>query len=253
MVGWPQNTGLGRSVVVLSFMAAAWLGMPAVPSGAVADPGAARKTTGRISGQVLVGGPITVRKPRFRLYTDYGPGSIAAPIAAEPAKQQVLVYLDSVPRDVLLPNRLTPPAMQQHDERFVPHVLPVVEGSVVEFPNTDPFFHNVFSLSSAKSFDLGRYAQGESRSVRFDAPGIVQVFCHIHSDMSAYIVVLRNPFYTTPDADGRFVLEGVPPGSYEVVGWHERARPVSHRVTVAPGETTEIQIVIPTLDKEPSG
>jgi len=85
------------------------------------------------------------------------------------------------------------PVISQADETFLPHVLPVICGTTVNFPNGDPFFHNVFSLSSAKSFDLGRYPKYQIRSVRFDRPGIVKVFCHIHSHMSAVVLVAMMP------------------------------------------------------------
>ena len=203
--------------------------------------------TGRISGRVYVGDPVKTRKPRFRLYTDYGPGSVPPPqIDSASPVRRVVVYLDSVPSESHAGHPSgTGQTMEQRNERFVPHVLPVLVGTPVGFPNRDPFFHNVFSLSGAKSFDLGRYAQNESRSVRFDKPGVVQVFCHIHSDMRAYIVVLDNPFFTVPDENGRFTLDGVPPGRYRLVGWQERAHPVTQMVTVEAGSTVVMDITIP--------
>ena len=91
----------------------------------------------------------------------------------------------------------------------------------VDFPNSDRTYHNVFSLSKTRPFDLGRYAAGRSKSVRFDRPGIVRVFCDIHSHMSAFILVFGHRFFTVTDEDGRYRLEGVPPGSYTVSVWHE--------------------------------
>ena len=91
-------------------------------------------------------------------------------------------------------------AMAQRDEQFVPHILPVYRGATVDFPNNDDVFHNVFSLSSAKTFDLGRFPKGSSKSDVFDKSGTVQVFCHIHSDMSAILLVLPNPYFATPSS-----------------------------------------------------
>ena len=102
--------------------------------------------------------------------------------------------------------------MDQRNETFVPHVLAVTAGTVVDFPNSDRIYHNVFSLSKAARFDLGRYAAGHSKSVRFDQPGIVRVFCEIHSHMNAFILVFGHPFFAMTDADGRYRIDNVPPG-----------------------------------------
>ena len=139
-------------------------------------------------------------------------------------------------------------AVRQEGLSFTPHVLPVLKGSTVEFPNADTVFHNVFSLSHASTFDLGRYPRGESKSVRFDAPGLVKVFCHIHSDMSAVVLVLDNPYFVVPDAGGRFRIDGIPPGEYRAVAWHERARRVSQPVRITPGGTATADFQIPLED-----
>ena len=107
-----------------------------------------------------------------------------------------VVYLESAPAAHPVPGRAV---LDQRDERFVPHVLAVTTGTVVDFPNSDRIYHNVFSLSKTKSFDLGRYAAGRSKSVRFDRPGVVRVFCDIHSHMNAFILRRINrpwPFWT---------------------------------------------------------
>ena len=93
--------------------------------------------------------------------------------------------------------------MDQRDQTFVPHVLAITVGTTVEFPNSDLTFHNVFSLSKTKSFDLGRYSRGKSKSVRFDRPGVVQVFCDIHSHMSAFILVFAHRYFAVTDRAGR--------------------------------------------------
>ena len=114
--------------------------------------------------------------------------------------------------------------LQQH-KRFEPHVLAIPVGSVVDFPNLDPFFHNVFSLFNGKRFDLGLYEAGASHSVTFDSPGICYVFCNIHPEMSAAVVVVDSPHYATSNQAGEFSIPNVPPGSYLVSVWHERGKP----------------------------
>jgi len=117
------------------------------------------------------------------------------------------------------------PRMAQRDTAFQPGLLIVPVGSTVDFPNQDHFFHNVFSYSKPKRFDLGRYPRGETKSVRFDQPGGVSVFCEIHKWMRAGIVVVENPYHAMVDAEGNFRIDGVPPGKYKLEVWHiERGR-----------------------------
>src|SRR5690606_6124903 len=105
-------------------------------------------------------------------------------------------------------------------------------------------YHNVFSLSRPARFDLGRYAVGRSKSVRFDRAGIVRVFCDIHSHMSAYILVFSHPFFAVADAEGRYRIDNVPPGTYSVVAWHQGATTVPQSVTVPDGGTTEVDFAV---------
>jgi plastocyanin len=110
--------------------------------------------------------------------------------------------------------------LDQRNENFVPHVLAITTGTSVEFLNSDRTYHNVFSLSKGNSFDLGRYPPGRSKSVRFDHPGIVRVFCEIHSHMNAFILVFAHRHFALTSADGEYRIEGVPPGTYNVTVWH---------------------------------
>ena len=131
--------------------------------------------------------------------------------------------------------------MDQRNETFVPHVLAIVAGTVVDFPNNDKTYHNVFSLSKTKSFDLGRYAAGHSKSVRFDTPGIVRVFCDIHSHMSAFVLVFAHRYFALTDEDGRYRLENVPPGTYTLFAWNEAA-PLDSRRVVVPETGADVEV-----------
>lgn len=201
--------------------------------------------TGRIEGIASISQRLTMVHRRIRVYDE--PGTKAAR-AVRDANQfaNVVLYLESVP---LTGARASAPLeMRQRGEHFIPHVLPVLAGSTVSFPNDDPIYHNVFSLSRARTFDLGRYSRGASKSVAFPSAGLIQVFCHIHADMSGYILVLQNPYFVQPDAQGRFVLTGVPPGTYRLVAWHERIRANGTTVRVTAGEATQVTVSIPISD-----
>jgi hypothetical protein len=128
----------------------------------------------------------------------------------------------------------------QRRATFIPHILAITTGTTVEFPNSDRTYHNVFSLSKAAKFDLGRYAVGHSKTVRFDRPGIVRVFCDIHSHMNAFILVFSHPYFAITDADGRYRIDQVPPGQYQVVAWNEGTATEPRPVTVADGGAAEL-------------
>lgn len=132
-----------------------------------------------------------------------------------------------------------PVDMNTRERKFEPRVLPVVVGTEVRFPNNDPILHNVFSNSSGNRFDLGVYGRGPGKSHTFDTPGLVRVFCNVHSRMSAHIVVVNSPYYTTPDRNGRFKLDDLPPGPGRLTLWHERSEPHQVRLDLATGEVYE--------------
>ena len=127
--------------------------------------------------------------------------------------------------------------MTQKDKRFDPHVLVVPLGSTVAFPNLDPFFHNVFSLFDGRRFDLGLYEAGASRTVTFPRPGTCYIFCNIHPEMSAVVLVVDSPYYAVTGPKGTFSIDGVPAGRYRPTVWHQRGKPAS--VTEIP---LEIQV-----------
>lgn len=134
------------------------------------------------------------------------------------------------------------PEMTQRDTAFAPSVVALRVGGTVSFPNGDPFFHNVFSYSSAKSFDLGRYPEGESKQVTFDQPGPVEVLCEVHDFMRGAIVVTENPYHAVVADDGTFTIEGVPPGEYTLVAWHPDHREQERTVTVAEGGNARVEV-----------
>lgn len=147
-------------------------------------------------------------------------------------RRTAVVYLDEAPRQAFeaMPSRRA--RMDQRREQFVPHVLAVTVGTVVDFPNNDLLFHNVMSLAPGNVFDLGRYPKGRSRSVRFDTPGIVPIVCDIHPHMSAYVLVFSHPFFSVTDAQGRYSLNNVPAGTHTVRVWSELGVAEPRRVTV---------------------
>src|SRR5258708_11369897 len=129
----------------------------------------------------------------------------------------------------------------QHNKTFQPHVLVVPVGTVVDFPNRDPFFHNVFSLFDGKRFDLGLYEAGASNSVRFDRLGVSFLFCNIHPEMSAVVVAWDTPYYSLSDRKGALTIQNVPDGKYDLHVWYERSLPdalknLTRTVTIAAGE-----------------
>src|SRR5207237_337544 len=119
------------------------------------------------------------------------------------------------------------PRLVQRNKHFEPHIIVVPVGSSVEFPNRDPFFHNVFSLFEGKRFDLGLYEAGTTRDVHFDKRGISYIFCNIHPEMSAVVVAVDTPYYGISDQRGQVVIRNIPPGRYVLHLWYEAALPES--------------------------
>jgi plastocyanin len=138
----------------------------------------------------------------------------------------------------------------QHNKSFQPHVLVVPVGSVVAFPNRDPFFHNVFSLFDGKRFDLGLYEAGASNSVRFDRLGVSFLFCNIHPEMSAVVIAVDTPYFGLSDRTGRITIANVPEGKYELHVWYERSLPedlknLARTVTISSTSTDIGTITVP--------
>lgn len=161
-----------------------------------------------------------------------------------PDRAQSVVYLEMAPQGAFEARPVGRAVLDQRQETFVPYALAVTVGTTVQFPNGDPIYHNVFSFSKPKRFDLGRYPQGRTKTVRFDRPGIVRVFCEIHSHMSAFILVFSHQYFASTDAAGNYRIDAVPPGDYDVSVWTDGEARVSHSVTVKAGEAVELDFVV---------
>jgi len=145
----------------------------------------------------------------------------------------------------------------QKNKQFLPHVVAITMGTTVEFPNRDPFFHDVFSIYHGKPFDLGLYESGASRKVAFTKPGVSYIFCNIHPEMSAVIVALQTPYFAQTDAEGKFEMANIPAGRYKIRVWHELASAselegLAHDVQINPGENLLPALVLHVSDTTPA-
>jgi len=165
----------------------------------------------------------------------------------------VVLWLDPVPRPANLPVSVNRAEMAQRNKQFQPHVLAITVGSTVDFPNFDPILHNVFSRFSGQQFDVGLYQKGASKSVTFKYPGIVRVFCNIHSTMSAIIAVLASPWYAVTPPGGKFVIPNVPPGEYVLRIFHERALPENLNLLAPRIAVSENGLVLPLISISETG
>jgi plastocyanin len=217
------------------FLAGSW------PAALADSPG-----TAEIHGVIHITKRLT-KRPVAPVSTAYHRGVTVHPPGAEEdfvraELGRVAIYLQS---EQDLPTEAVPATLKQKDRRFVEDTVVIPVGSTVSFPNLDPIFHNVFSLSRTKSFDLGNYPQNNTRSVTFPKPGIVRVYCHLHPNMSASIVVAPNRWAVKPGADGNYRLSGVPPGEHTIVVWHKSAGFFQKSVTLAAGQNVEVDFTIP--------
>ena len=226
---------MGRLFPLAAVGVAAWLLSPLDAS----SPGT---ITGTVTLSAGRGAPLSTSA-----YGRRGVAPKAAAVGSETRK--VVVYLAG-----MQPAHSVPPMraqIVQRGEQFVPPVTVITTGSTVDFPNGDPYFHNVFSLSRAGTFDLGRYPSGASRAHVFDRPGLVKVFCHIHAQMSALVMVLDHQWFTIPAETGTFTLPPVPAGDHTLVAWHERIGERRERIRVASGATLKVSFTLPVLESEP--
>lgn len=188
---------------------------------------------------------------------DARPGSITGTVAVfkdSPAgkprgdRSGVVVYLEVAIDEALEDRLLATPrpvhAVRQVNKTFVPAVSAVLTGTEVSFPNDDMIFHNVFSLSKARRFDLGLYKSGTTKSITLTRPGVIDVYCNIHPEMAAKVVVLDNPYFAVTGADGRFSIADVPPGTYRYVAWHARGEAARGEVIVTAGAAASLDPVV---------
>lgn len=206
-----------------------WIAFVSV--GVVTDSG--RSYAGTITGEVrsLVDAPgnLSPHSP-FARRRPTGEDSNSQAIQDETIT--IIVYLADDPRLQKVSPPEEEPVVNQQDLEIQPGFLIVPVGTTVSFPNNDDVYHNLFSVSSAKRFDLGRYGQGKEKEVTFDKPGDVRIFCDIHPHMNAIIFVVPNENYTVVGADGTFTLDNVPAGEYELHAWHETLGEQSKRINV---------------------
>jgi plastocyanin len=200
---------------------------------------------GNIEGTIIIQHKLTKRKvtPSASLYdrgmhVDLASDQTQDPLSFE--RSHVVIYVEGDS-----PSAEITAELNQQNRRFSPDLVVIPAGSSVSFPNLDPIFHNVFSLSKAKSFDLGNYPKDHTRTVTFTKAGIVFVNCHLHPNMSAVIVVTPNGWSTKADESGHFVLPNVPAGSYSVVAWHKSAGFFKKSVRVDDATNVSIEFAIP--------
>jgi len=165
-----------------------------------------------------------------------GAGAARGPASRGSTPRDVVVYLEGTDTRVELQPHSGTPQLKQINQSFQPHVLGVSVGTTVDFPNGDLVYHNVFSYSKTKRFDLGYYGKGKSKQVTFDKPGLVQVFCDIHSTMSAYVLVVDSPFVTQPDDTGAYAFPDLPNGTYTLHAWHPDLGDRVETVTIGDGD-----------------
>lgn len=198
--------------------------VPSTQPAPATRPAALQPATFTVQGKVSAGGGFDLQRPDLA---------------------RAVLYLASDPVLDAMPSPPERPTVSQRNKTFIPNFLVIARNTVVEFPNWDHFDHNVFSRSkAAPAFDLDRYPYGQSKARQFDKVGIIQVFCNIHPYMRAMIVVTPNKFFARADAEGRFQIEGVPAGRYELVAWHERCGELRTPIQVGPESDRAVDLVL---------
>lgn len=209
------------------FLAAVALALFAAPEARPAVAGAIR---GQVHVPALPPAPARARDP-------YAGRASAIPNPRVPergAPKDAVVYIESLDEAVNAALTAPPerPMLAQEQQSFLPRVVTVPVGGSVEFPNKDPIYHSVFSVSPAKRFDLGRYGRGASKRVTFRKAGLVTVYCDIHSNMEGFVFVAPNRAVTQPDASGRYALPDLPSGRYTLIAWHPDLGTIRREVAV---------------------
>ena len=208
---------------------------------------AVRESVGTIEGRITVpaNDDITEEILRGRLLNRYGAHELHRDEQVQPYRlsEKAVIYLEGIEEEEAEGQSSPRPQLNQNQMMFRPLVLPVTAGTTVDFPNNDNLYHNVFSYSHPREFDLGRYPTGQKKSVTFDRPGVVKVYCDIHSYMYATILVLRNHYYALPDEEGLYRITDIPEGSYTLVFWYGRKVSATKHVAVKAGATTTVDFI----------
>ncbi len=207
---------------------------------------------GDIEGIVRITRPLTKKRVVVDAYAPRGGVSANASSAKDIDEwARTVVYIDSSlnsQSDAALPSLQE---ITQRNQRFDREVVVVQAGSTVSFPNEDPIFHNVFSLSKSKPFDLGYYPKGQTRKIQFDKPGPVQVFCHLHPNMNATVMVVPGSYFSQPASSGEFKISGVPAGRYTLRLWHKSAGYLTEEVEVLAEGKTQVSFLLPLATSKP--
>jgi plastocyanin len=185
-------------------------------------------------------GNVTNKTASFSLVGQINLTSLGRPLRSSEAVDGVVYFRTKQPMPLKPP--ATPLQMRTVRKAFSPSILPIVQGSKVSFPNLDPILHNVFSPPGLNSFDVGLYGKGEGETVQFDNVGVVRLFCNVHPQMFAHIIVLDTPIFAIPGSDGRYQLRGLPAGEGELFVWHQRGLLWRQKITIAQDQTVDINI-----------
>jgi plastocyanin len=206
---------------------------------------------GEVSGIIIIDKRIRKKNLAPAVY-DLRGAAVPNKSPQEPRSEfdRIAVWLE--PEHAAPPARPITASIAQRDRRFDPELLVVPAGSTVEFPNDDPIFHNIFSLSRTQSFDLGYYPKGQSRSMKFQRPGIVQIYCHVHPNMYAAVVVAATPWFGKPGPDGAISWKDVPAGAYRMMAWHKIAGLYRKNVVVSSEAPVSVTLSIP-VDEDQNG
>jgi plastocyanin len=157
--------------------------------------------------------------------------------------EEAVVYIEKIEGKTFSPPT-KPATLDQVDLTFVPHILPILVGTTVIFPNSDATRHNVFSPSKAKKIDLGTYSPGSSKTVLFDKPGVFPILCHVHPEMSSFIIVIETPYFDVSNSLGNYYINDVPPGKYKLTVWHETEKAKSQMIEVVAGKDKTVNFIL---------
>jgi len=177
-----------------------------------------------------------------------GSVTLVADGKARPDASDTVVWIEGAPRGGTASSKA---AMAQSSKRFRPHVLAVAKNATVEFPNDDPIYHNVFSVSGGNRFDLGLYRSGASKSKKFEEAGLVRVYCNIHPQMVGFVMVVDSDFVAVTGPEGAFRFDNVPPGSYVLKAWHEQGGESAQPITVRSGGDAPLALRIEVSGAKP--